>query len=136
MSPTARSLKFLRDSRYTADVAERFLPQVNRKRDLFGCFDLIGVRRGVVGALGVQATTRGHIRDRLLRIKQRPALAVWLAAGNRAEVHGWYQNRAGRWHVERVELRGDDLAEVPIEVKPRTRRRRQERSLFDALPVR
>jgi hypothetical protein len=129
-SPTARTLAYLRRSNYVADVAERFIPHVNRKRDLLGFADVVAVRRGEPGVLAVQATTRGHVADRLRRCQARPELRTWLAAGNRFEVWGW-QLHAGRWRVHRVAVCGADLRAVAVEVRPRRRGREQGRTLFD-----
>jgi hypothetical protein len=130
LSPTARTLARLRRSGYVADVAERFLPHVNRKRDLFGFADVVAVRRGEPGAPAVQATTRAHVADQLRRCQARPELRTWLAAGNRFEVWGW-QLYAGRRQVHRVAVCGAELAAVVTEGRPHRGRRPAQRTLFD-----
>jgi hypothetical protein len=110
MSPTARTLVRLRASGYLADVCERFIAAVQRRRDLFGFADVLAIRRGEKGVLAVQATTRGHVQDRLTKAKSRRELAVWLGAGNSFEVWGWHK-REDHWRVHRVAVNGGDLRE-------------------------
>jgi hypothetical protein len=129
MTPTARSLKLLRDTGHIAGVVERFLAAANKRSDLFGFGDVLAVHRVVSGVLLVQATTLSNLAARMKKARSKPELAVWLRAGQRFEAWGWYR-RAGKWHVKRVEVRGDDLADVVLEA-PRRRRRDRQRDLFD-----
>ena len=86
MTPTARSLTLLRSTGHIAGVVERWLPQVNRRSDLFGFADLLAVHRVVSGVLLVQATSLSNVSARLTKAKGKPELAVWLRAGQRFEV--------------------------------------------------
>jgi hypothetical protein len=43
MTPTGRSLTLMRRSGYLAAVVETWIPHVNRRRDLFGLFDVLAV---------------------------------------------------------------------------------------------
>src|SRR5947209_5697846 len=133
MTPTARSLRLLRQQGHIADIVERWLPQVGRKHDLFGFGDIVAVHPALPGALIVQATTRGHVADRLAKARSRPELAVWLRAGGRFEVWGWSKQGA-RWVVRRVAVHSEDLQPVEVgPVRPPRRRRKGERQgdLFD-----
>jgi hypothetical protein len=112
MSPTARTLALLRREGFTAGVVERWLPYAGVRSDLFGCMDLVAVRRHEPGVLGIQATTAANLATRLKKAKQQPELRTWLAAGNQFAVFAWHK-REGRWQVKRVSLRAGDLAEVP-----------------------
>jgi hypothetical protein len=62
-SPTGRTLTLLRAEGYTADVCERRLPRCLITRDLFGLFDVVAIRQGDAGVLGIQ-TTSGRRRCR------------------------------------------------------------------------
>jgi hypothetical protein len=115
MTPTARTLACLRRNGYAAAAVERWLPGVGRRRDLFGCIDLVAVRQGVPGVLGVQATTTANLSARVRKAQGRAELRTWLAAGNGFECWGW-ERRNGRWHVRRVEIRAGELAAVPIDL--------------------
>ena len=120
MTPTGLSLALLRKAGYAVDIVERWLkiPGKNVRRDLFHCIDLIAVRSGESGVLGVQVTSLANVSTRIVKAKQQPELRTWLAAGNRFEVHGWTK-RAGRWRVKRVAIHGTDLAETVIVQPPR-----------------
>jgi hypothetical protein len=121
MTPTARSLAYLRRRGYLADVAERWIPGANIRRDLFGCIDIAAIGRDLAGVLGVQATTIGNMSSRLAKARALPALRTWLAAGNRFEVWGWAK-RGRRWAVKIVAVQAGDLAAVVIEAPPPRRR--------------
>jgi hypothetical protein len=131
-TPTGRTLDLLRKQGFLADVVERWLPRVERHRDLFGFADVLAVHPRDRFFMLVQVTTAGHLAHRLAKAKRRPELASWLRAGGRFEVHGW-ELRAGRWQMRRVEVRGEDLADVVL-FAPRSRRARRgerQRELFD-----
>ncbi len=117
-SPTSRSLDFLRQAGYLADVTERWIAQAGVRRDLFGCIDLVAIHPRETGVLGVQATSLSNVSTRIAKAKGIPALRVWLTAGCRFEVWGWAK-RGKRWRVKRIELRGEDLAEQVICSLPR-----------------
>jgi hypothetical protein len=132
MTPTARSLKLLRDTGHIAGVVERFIAQVNRRSDLFGFADLLAVHRAEPGVLLVQATTLSNLPARVKKARGRPELAVWLRNGGRVEFWGWYE-RGGRWRVKRVGIRAQDLAAVVLEA-PRRRKPTRQRDLFEQQP--
>lgn len=131
MTPTARTLATLRRGGYLAVPVERWLPAVCRKVDLLGVADVLAVHARDRCFLLVQATSAAHVSDRLKRCRQRPELAVWLAAGGAFEVWGW-KKIGNHWHVRRVAVRGANLATVPLTVLPRRRRgkRDQQGELF------
>jgi len=89
MSPTARSLKYLRDNGYTAQVVERWNPYAKIRQDLFGIIDIVAVKDKVPGVLGVQATSASNIFARIKKSLECPHLQAWLGSGNRLEVWGW-----------------------------------------------
>jgi hypothetical protein len=151
LTPTARSLAFLRRSGYTAEVVERWLPIPFRpptgdstrppgdgqeprlrpiRRDLFSCIDIVAVRTGIAGVLGVQATSASNVAARVNKARKLAALATWLRTGNAFEVWGWSQGYDGRWCVRRVAIRADDLNPQELERPARRRRKAAERCLF------
>lgn len=77
MSPTARTLKALRDAGWTAGVVERFNHNTRRKHDLFGCIDIVAVKDHLT--LGVQATSGSNAAARLKKMPATDA-AAWLGA--------------------------------------------------------
>jgi hypothetical protein len=131
MTPTGRTLQYLRRLGFVATVVERWLPRVRRRRDAFGA-DVLAAHPGDGVVLLVQCTTGNHLAHRLDKARQLQDVAAWLRAGGKWECWGW-SLRAGRWHVRRVALRPDDLAPFLVEAPPRRRPRRGERQrgLFD-----
>lgn len=109
VSPTARSLKRLRELGYMVQVVERFNPGARVRQDLYSFIDILAVRPGEI--LGVQACTVGDLSKRLAKIESDGVRAKgrrWLEAGGRIEVHGWgkYGPRGKRkvWDVRVVTL--------------------------------
>ena len=88
MSPTARSLKRLRDDGYSAVVVERFNWYTKTRHDAFG-FDIIAIHKDIQGVLGVQTTTGDNAAKRITKLLGIPEVEIWLQAGNRAVVHSW-----------------------------------------------
>jgi hypothetical protein len=129
MSPTARTLHLCRRSGYLCGVVESWIPHLNRRRDLFGGFDVFAahpVRREVVL---IQSTTADHLAGRLAKVKAVAQLPGLLAAGCKVQVHGWTQ-RGTRWRVEIVEIRPGDLGSVVLQALGRRRRRERQPELF------
>jgi hypothetical protein len=133
MTPTARSLKLLRNTGHIADVVERWIAQAQRRRDLFGFADLVAVHRAVRGVMLIQATTRANLGARVKKAKALATLAVWLRNGGTFQVWGWYADAAGQWQVKRVAIHGAELRTVVLE-GPRRRRRKPEPDLFSVEP--
>ena len=106
MSPTSRSLKYLRENGFRADVVER-----KRGRfitvDCFGIADILAFD-GPATVL-VQTTTAAHLMDRVRKVVEdeglRKTLFEWCNDPFRSfEFHGW-SKRGGRgekklWHVK------------------------------------
>jgi hypothetical protein len=116
----------LRQLGFVADVCERWLPHVNRRRDLFGVGDVIAFHPRDRLFLLVQCTSLAHVGDRLKRINQRPELALLLKAGVAVECWGW-EKRGDRWQVKRVAVRPEDLPGVVLAAPRQRRQRRGER---------
>jgi hypothetical protein len=134
MSPTARTLAFLRRSGFLADVVERWVPHAEIRRDLFGFADILAFHPRDKVFLLAQTTTAPNMASRLIKAKRRPELVQWLRAGGRFEVHGWYQSD-NRWQLRRVEVVGDDLADVVVSA-PRRKKGERQRELFDGISCR
>lgn len=126
MSPTARSLKLLRTEGYSAAVAETWIPNPGIKRDLFGMFDVVAVHPAIQGVLGVQTTSGAHHANRRAKLLGNPTLAIWLKAGNPAQVWSWAQFR-GRWECrkEALTLETEGLAAMPLTLKRQPKRQRR-----------
>jgi hypothetical protein len=120
VTPTARSLKLLRDAGYIAAVVEAWLPYAGVRRDAFGFGDVLAAHPGAQSILLVQATTLDHVGARLTKARARAELAVWLAAGGAFEVHGWGR-RGRRWHCKRVAVQNADGTTSTIHDNPAER---------------
>ena len=133
MTPTARSLAYLRKSGYLVGVVERWISGANVRRDLFGFADVLAVhpvRREVVL---VQVTTLSNLSVRVAKIRGIPELPALLAAGLGIQAHGWVR-RSGRWHCKVVDICAGDCEPVVVCRVPRGRGGRwQPLSLFEGV---
>jgi carbonic anhydrase len=98
LSPTALSLRHLRDEGWTAEVVERWNPHARIRQDLFGFVDLIAIRPGET--LAVQTTSAGNVASRVRKIGEHANVAAVREAGWAIRVHGWAK-RKGRWVLAR-----------------------------------
>ena len=89
MTPTARTLRMLRSQGATVAVVEKFNPGARVRQDLFRFIDVVALEPGKVGLLGVQTTSASNQASRVTKIQSEPNAALWLACGNRIQVHGW-----------------------------------------------
>lgn len=101
MSPTQRSLAFLRGRGYMVAVVEKWNPHARIRQDLFGILDLVAIKEGET--LGVQTTTLGNVSSRLDKITQSEATPILRDANWRIEVHGWRKLKTG-WEPKVVDL--------------------------------
>lgn len=99
LTPTERSLAFLRGRGYLVAVVEKWNPHVKIRQDLFGVLDLLAVKPGEI--LGVQTTSGDNVSKRLAKFAESDAVPRLRESGMRLEVHGW-RKLAGKW-VPRVE---------------------------------
>lgn len=93
MSPTQRTLKFLRDAGYYAWVTEHWNGFARIRQDLFGIIDVVGLREGET--LGVQCTAASGVSARVKKIAEHPSTPKLREAGWRIEVHGWTKGKRG-----------------------------------------
>jgi hypothetical protein len=124
MTPTGRTLVYLRLLGFLAAPVERYIVAARRTVDLFGIADVVGIHPRDKAVLFVQCTSLAHVGDRLKRIKRRPELPLLLRAGIGVECWGW-ERRPGRgWVCKRITVRAGDLADIVL-TAPRDRRRRR-----------
>ena len=128
MSPTSRSLNWLRREGFTAGVVERWLPYANVRSDLWGFADLLACH-ATEGILLVQTTSLSNLSSRVTKTRARPELAAWLRAGGRCELHGWFK-RGRRWQLKRVAIQADDLQPTVIQPLRRRGRKARQPALF------
>jgi hypothetical protein len=99
MTPTARSLAYLRAEGWHAEVVEMTIRAPGRtfKRDLWGFVDIIAIREADV--LAVQTTSATNVAARVRKITESPLLPLVRAAGVAIHVHGWRKVPNGRWSL-------------------------------------
>jgi len=91
MSPTARSLLYLRRRGCLAATVERWNAYAKVRQDLFGFGDILAASDGpyLRGALIVQACVTGDQSKRLEKIRTNPKARRWLKAGNHIQIMAW-----------------------------------------------
>ena len=99
MTPTQRSLEYLRAEGYLCEVVEKWNSFTKTRKDLWGWCDILAIRENEI--LAVQVTAAG-VSSRIKKIEESPTLPFVRKAGIRIEVHGWRKNIKGRY-VMRIE---------------------------------
>ena len=100
MTPTSRSLKWLRENGWDACVVEKFNIYAKVRQDAFGYGDILACHplRGI--AL-VQTTSTGNMSARRKKIAGIPQSARWMKCGGMVIIHGWAKRgprgKAKRW---------------------------------------
>lgn len=82
-------MAWLRSQGYAVEKVEQRVNFGRTTRDLFGFIDVVAIKEGLAGVLGVQATSDSHVTARVAKVQAEPRHAIWLAAGNRIWVVGW-----------------------------------------------
>lgn len=100
-SNTTRSRDRLLEMGLAVDVVESWNHFTKKRKDLFSCFDLVGV--GPIGVVFLQTTSRGNISSRVRKITECPAIDAIRKAGVILWVDGWDKYK-GRWRCKTVEL--------------------------------
>ena len=98
-SPTQRSLKYMRDQGYYAEVVEKYNSFTKRRNDFAGFLDILCLGEGEV--VGVQTTSYSNMSARAKKIREHENLEVVRKAGIRILVHGWVK-RNNRWEVKEI----------------------------------
>ena len=101
MTPTQRSLAYLREEGYLVAIVEHWNPFARIRQDLFGFIDLLAIRRDET--LAVQVTASG-VSSRVKKIEASPHLGRVREAGWKIFVHGWRKNAAGKYVMRIVDL--------------------------------
>jgi len=110
VSPTQRSLKYLRDQGYTVAVTEKWNPFAKIRQDLFGFVDLIAIRNGTT--LAIQTTSASNISSRRKKIESHENLPVVLSAGWSVIIHGWRKNSKNKWVLSEEAVLNNSYFEV------------------------
>ena len=121
MTPTSRSLKFLRDDGWTAEVVEIFNSFTKQRKDLFGFADIIAVKDGEKPML-VQTTSGSNFTARRTKILEHEKYPL-VQSSFTIVVHGWRKlklkrgGKAMRWRcrveVMKTECCGEQMSREP-----------------------
>lgn len=87
VTPTQRSLKYLREEGYTVAITEHWNSFARRRVDLWGFCDLVAIRKGET--LCVQTTSASNVSARVKKIAEHENTAAVRDAGWGISVHGW-----------------------------------------------
>jgi hypothetical protein len=111
-SPTARTLKVLREAGWPAQVVERWCQFSRKRKDLFGCIDIVALIKGRI--VGIQACAGASHAARKVKALDQPHLQSWLDAGGLFVVWSWAKRgkagKAKRWTF-RIEGVGSEFNE-------------------------
>ena len=80
MTPTERTLAYLRGLHLECGIVERWLPKARKRLDLFGFIDIIAIDK--YQTIGVQSCGTAF-SEHLKKIKAEPMVRRWLAYKNR-----------------------------------------------------
>lgn len=112
MSPTQRTLRWLREQGYTAAVVEHWNQYAHVRQDLFGFADVVALHPDHRGVLAVQCTTGANTGARTHKLGQLSPVELWIATGNRVWVVGWRQvgprGKRKRWEPKVIDLSTPD----------------------------
>jgi len=95
ISPTARTLKYLKEQGILCDIAEHWNSFVGRRKDLFHFIDVIALdpSRGVIG---VQCCARSGHAEHRKKILDNEYAPTWLKCGGKIEIHSWGKQKLHR----------------------------------------
>jgi len=103
MSPSARSMKHLRDEGWVVDIVERWIGgHIKVRKDLFGMFDLIAIKDKAV--IVIQVTSGSNVAARVKKINASEHIEAVRKTPLKPLVHGWRKNSKGRWVLREVEV--------------------------------
>lgn len=103
MTPTARTLKYLRELGYCAEVVERWIPQARKRQDLFGFADLAAVHPAHPATLYVQCTSGSNHASRRTKLHALSTVELVKSAGNRVQIISWRRSARSRKWEARIE---------------------------------
>jgi hypothetical protein len=100
MSPTQRSLKYLREQGLKPWVVEVWNPWARIRQDLYGCIDILAL--GNQKTYAIQCTSTG-VSSRIKKIQESPYFQDMKDSGWEIWVMGWSKGTNGRYKV-RIEI--------------------------------
>lgn len=96
MTPTQRTLKYLRERGYTCAIVEKWIPQTKRRLDAFGFIDILAVSDTETLAVQSTSASGGNLTARIRKAESLPTFSKWLDGPRRVvEFIGWRQLKRG-----------------------------------------
>lgn len=121
MTPTQRSLKYVRGLGWEAQVVEHFNTFAGVRVDLWGCIDILCLLPNHGGVTGIQTCRTDDMSTRIHKIDASATMLRFVRAGNRLLVIGWAQRgpRGKRklWQPRVVEAGISEFYGRPPELK-------------------
>ena len=113
MTPTQRSLSYLKARDIVAAVVEHWNPFVRIRQDLFQFADILAVDPVNQETKFIQVTSGSNVSARVKKIATNQKARAVLKAGNTIEVHGWRKTgprgKRKTWDIRIVPIRLADL---------------------------
>ena len=101
LTPTQRTLAYLREEGYTCAIVERWNSHARIRQDLFGFIDILAIKPGET--LAVQCTSTG-VAERVKKIQESEYLPKVREAGWKILVIGWRKNSKGRYTMRLLDI--------------------------------
>jgi hypothetical protein len=101
LTPTQRTLAYLREEGYTCAIVERWNPFAKIRQDLFGFIDILAIKKDET--LAVQCTSTG-VAERVKKIEESEYLSKVRDAGWKILVIGWRKNSKGKYVMRRLDI--------------------------------
>lgn len=108
MTPTQRSLAWLRKRGWIVGIVEKWNHVVHIRQDLWHFADLISSKLGEQATLiQVCSAAGGDVAARRRKIQENKYAQLWLQAGHAVEIHGWAKRGARgetkKWTLRRLQ---------------------------------
>ncbi len=114
MTPTQRTLKYLRAEGWKCQIVERWIPQARKRVDLFGIIDIVALKPYCI--MGVQTTSASNHASHVTKALESDGLEDWLNARGRFLIISWgKKGKRGEkkvWTHRRQELTKEDLQDA------------------------
>jgi hypothetical protein len=110
LTPSARSLKYLRDREVPVCRVEQRLPIPGKfvTKDAFGFGDLLAIFNGSFGITLIQVTSTSNLNAREKKLRAISEHEKWLQAGGTILLHGWAKQgprgKRKRWILTEREI--------------------------------
>ena len=93
LSPTQRTLAYLKSQGYLCQVVEKWNPHARIRQDLYGFIDILAIKEDEV--LGVQACAGSSVSARVKKIAEHDNISAVRKAGIKVWVMGWRKLKTG-----------------------------------------